>query len=137
TTVPFELALAVLFTSGIQHYPEMPDGMAKMPDYVRDFMRHVPSIWDEVKLIDGYPGKFAVLARQGDGRWFVAGINGEAAERKLDLDLSRVAGSGSAIMIVDDARGGFEQRRVSWHPGERLPLTLAPNGGFVLTIDAK
>lgn len=137
TTVPFELALAVLFTSGIQHYPEIPEGMAKMPDYVRDFMRHVPSVWDDVKLLDGYPGKFAVLARQGDGLWLVAGINGEGTERKLDLDLSRIAASGSATLIVDDPRGGFEQRRVSWQPGERLPLTLAPNGGFVMTSDAK
>jgi alpha-glucosidase len=137
TTVPFELALAVLFTSGIQHYPEIPEGMAKMPDYVRDFMRHVPSVWDDVKLLAGYPGKFAALARQGDGRWFVAGVNGEAAERKLDLDLSRVAASGSATLIIDDLRGGVEQRRVRWKSGERLPLTLAPNGGFVLTLDAQ
>ncbi len=137
TTVPFELALAVLFTSGIQHYPEIPEGMAKMPDYVRDFMRHVPSIWNDVKLLDGYPGKFAVLARQGDRRWLVAGINGEATEKKLDLDLSRIAASGSATLILDDLHGGFEQRRVTWKAGARLPLTLAPNGGFVLTLDAK
>lgn len=137
TTVAFELALAVLFTSGIQHYPEIPEGMAKMPDYVRDFMRRVPSVWDDTKLLDGYPGKLAVLARQGDGRWFVAGINGEATARTLDLDLSRIAARGSATLIVDDLRGGVEQRRVTWQSGERLPLTLAPNGGFVLTLDAK
>jgi alpha-glucosidase len=137
TTVPFELALAVLFTSGIQHYPEIPEGMAKMPDYVRDFMRHVPAVWNDTRFVDGYPGKFAVLARQGDGRWIVAGINGEAVERKLDLDLSCVAASGSATLIGDDSRGGFESRRVSWKSGERLPLALAPNGGFVLTVDAR
>jgi len=137
TTVPFELALAVLFTSGIQHYAEIPAGMAKMPDYVRAFLRQVPSVWDDTKLIDGYPGKFAVLARQGDGRWFVAGINGEATERIFDLNLSRIAASGSATLIIDDLRGNFEQRRVTWQGGERLPLTLAPHGGFVMTLDAK
>ncbi|WP_415909041.1 glycoside hydrolase family 97 catalytic domain-containing protein [Oleiharenicola sp. Vm1] len=135
TTVPFELALAVLFTSGIQHYAEIPAGMAKMPDYVRAFLRQVPSIWDDTKLIDGYPGKFAVLARQGDGRWFVAGINGEATARPLDLDLTRLAAAGRGTVIVDDAHGGYESRRVAWPAGGRLPLTLAPHGGFVLVVD--
>ena len=88
TTSAFELALPVLFTSGITHYAEIPAGLAKAPDYVRDFIREIPAVWDDTKFIDGYPGKFVVLARQGDGHWYLAGINGETAERKLTLDLS-------------------------------------------------
>src|SRR2546430_557779 len=56
-TSAFELALSVVFTSGVQHYAEIPEGMAKMPDYVREYMKHVPSIWDDTKFIDGFPGK--------------------------------------------------------------------------------
>lgn len=136
TTVPFELALAVLFTSGIQHYPEIPAGMAKQPEFVREFMRTVPSIWDDTRFLDGYPGKFAVLARQGDGRWFVAGINGEATARPLQLDLGRLAPEGGRATLLADAANApeCERREISWRAGERVPLTLAPNGGFVLTI---
>ena len=65
TTSAFELALSVLFTSGIQHYAEIPEGMAKAPDYVREFLKGVPSVWDDTKFLDGYPGKFVVLARAG------------------------------------------------------------------------
>lgn len=135
TTVPFELALAVLFTSGIQHYPEIPEGLAKMPDYVRAFLRGVPSVWDETRFLDGFPGKFVALARRGGGQWFVGGINGEAAERKLELDLSRVAASGRATLIADAGQIGFEQRTVTWRNGERVPVTLAPNGGFAMVIE--
>ncbi len=138
TTVPFELALAVLFTSGIQHYPEIPAGMAKQPEFVRDFMRTVPSIWDDTRFLAGYPGKFAVLARQGDGRWFVAGINGEPQARTLALDLSRIAPAGGrATLLADGARvPECERREISWRAGESVPITLAPNGGFVLVLEA-
>src|SRR6516225_11855160 len=81
TTSAFELALSVLFTSGIQHYAEIPSGMAKVPPYVKDFLKHVPSVWDDIKFLDAYPGKYVVLARKGDGHWYVAGINGEATAR--------------------------------------------------------
>src|SRR6185369_10061287 len=90
TTSAFELALSVLFTSGIQHYAEIPEGMHKAPPYVRDFLKGVPSVWDDTKFLDGYPGKFAVFARRGEGRWYVAGINGESKVRKLTLDLGEL-----------------------------------------------
>jgi hypothetical protein len=135
TTVPFELALAVLFTSGIQHYAEIPEGLAKMPAYVREFLRGVPAVWDDTKFLDGFPGKYAAFARRGDGRWFAAGINGEATERKLDLDLSGVSVRDRATLIVDAGQGRFEQREVTWRDGDRVPVTLAPNGGFVMVLE--
>lgn len=68
TTSAFELALSVMFTSGIQHYAEIPEGIAKAPPYVRGFLKGVPNVWDDTKFLDGYPGKFVVLARRGEGR---------------------------------------------------------------------
>jgi hypothetical protein len=136
TTSAFELALAVLFTSGIQHYPEIPEGMAKMPAYVRDFMKHVPSIWDDTTFIDGYPGKLAVFAREGDGRWYVAGINGEPTKKTLTLDLSTVAAEGRGMLITDGSETGFQQTDLAWSADRKPILTLQPNGGFVLVIDS-
>ena len=60
---------------------EIPEGIRKAPAYVREFLRGVPSVWDDTKFLDGHPGKFAVLARRGAGRWYVAGISGEGAEK--------------------------------------------------------
>jgi len=135
TTSAFELALAVIFTSGIQHYPEIPEGMAKMPDYVQDFMKHVPSVWDDTKFIAGYPGKLAVFARKSGRHWYVAGINGEAVEKKLMLDLSPLSGVSAGLLITDGNGQLFEQEPVKLRADKKLDVTLKPNGGFVLVLN--
>jgi hypothetical protein len=47
--------------------------MAKAPDYVIKFIKNIPEVWDDTKFVDGYPGEYVVLARKGDGRWYLAG----------------------------------------------------------------
>lgn len=137
TTSAFELALSVLFTSGIQHYAEIPPGMAKAPDYVQEFMKKVPAVWDDIRFLAGEPGKFAALARSGNGRWFVAGINGEAAARTLTLDLSGLSPRRTGTLIADGAPGNLSFRReiLSLGADRQLTLTLPAHGGFVLTLD--
>lgn len=135
TTKGFELACAVLFTSGIQHYAEIPEGLAKQPAYVKEFLKGVPSVWDDSKCLDGYPGKFAVMARKGDGRWFVAGINGEAQEKTVTLNLKELRSKRAGTLITDGGDAGFEKRAVSFGRDGKLELTLKPKGGFVLTLD--
>lgn len=134
TTAAFELALSVLFTSGIQHYVDIPEGMAQMPDYVQDYMKHVPTVWEDTKFIDGYPGKLAILARRGDGHWYVAGINGETVAKTLSLDLSALAATESGMLITDGDGSLFSQQKVAITVDKKLAVTLKPNGGFVLLL---
>ncbi len=134
TSSAFELALSVLFTSGIQHYAEIPEGMAKAPPYVRDFLKAVPSIWDEVKFIEGFPGKYVVVARRSANTWYVAGINAEKESRKVRLDLRLLSARGGTL--ISDGSGAnlsFSRRSVDAESDHVLTLTLAPRGGFVLT----
>lgn len=134
TSSAFELALSVLFTSGIQHYAEIPEGMARAPQYVRDFLKAVPSVWDDVKFLDGFPGKYVVLARRSGNRWYVAGINAEKAPRSVSIDLAQL--SAKAATLITDGYGGnlsFRQETVRAEADEPLDITLAPRGGFVLT----
>ena len=138
TTSAFELALSVLFTSGIQHYAEIPEGMAQAPDYVRDFIKGVPSVWDDTRFLAGYPGKFVVLARRGEGRWYAAGINAEAVAKTLTLDLSELAGHGGAGTLITDGGDGNLSFRRDWvqlAPGTKLEVTLQSRGGFVLVLE--
>jgi len=137
TTSAFELALAVLFTSGLQHYAEIPEGMAKAPEEVRNFVRNLPNVWDDMRFLDGYPGKFVVLARQANGRWYLSGINGEPTERDLTLDLGELVVKGSGTLITDGEAGplSFLSREVRWSPGHTLQLTLQPHGGFVMVVE--
>ena len=137
TTSGFELATSILMTSGIQHFAEIPKGMAKTPDYVKEFLKNVPAVWDDIKFLDGYPGKFVVLARKGNGRWYLAGINAEKTEKKIELDLSQFSPSGSGKLIQDGSTGNlsFQQSRFTWAPNQNPAVIIPPNGGFIAILD--
>jgi len=132
TSSAFELALSVLFTSGIQHYAEIPEGMARAPQYVRDFLKAVPSVWDDVKFIDGFPGKYVVLARRAGDTWYVAGINAEKAPRSISLDLGSLSVR-RGTLITDGYGGNLSFRQEAVSADKPIEITLAPRGGFVLT----
>jgi alpha-glucosidase len=135
TTVGFELATTALFTSGIQHFAEIPDTLAKAPEYVRTWLRRLPVVWDEVRFIDGFPGKYVVLARRAGKSWYVSGINGENTPRDLKLGLGELAGPTSGQLIGDggDALGfRSEQLAITARPVE---LRIPARGGFVITIN--
>lgn len=133
TTGGFELALPVLFVSGIQHFAETPEGMSHMPDYVKAFLREVPAAWDETRFIDGYPGKLAVIARRSGTRWYVAGINGEDREKQLSLNLSFLEDRGQGTLISDgEEEDSFLQEKIASQ--KATPVTLKPHGGFVMVF---
>jgi alpha-glucosidase len=136
TSSAFELALSVLFTSGIQHYAEIPEGMAKAPEYVREFLRRVPSVWDNVRFVDGFPGRHVVIARQGEGRWYLAGINAQPADAKLTLSLADLTvRSGTLITDGDGGNLSFRQERVQLDANKTLVVSLRSRGGFVIVFD--
>jgi len=139
TTSCFELALAVIFTSGIQHYAEIPQGMAKAPRYVQDFLREVPSVWDDTKFLGGFPGQFVVLAREGDNHWYVAGINGEETAKKLKLNLKELHIPATGTLIADGDRGNlsFRQETVHLPRNRNFEIELPLHGGFVMVFNSK
>lgn len=130
TTPAFELALPVLFLSGIQHLAESPAGMAKMPPFVVDYLKDIPTNWDDSKFIGGYPGKYIVMARKKDNVWHIVGINGENKPKQIAIDLSFVANN-SGILITD-ADKGFRTETVT--RSKDFKVVIKPNGGFVLKI---
>jgi hypothetical protein len=133
STAAFELATAVLFTSGIQHYAEIPAGMAKAPPYVREFLTQVPATWDDVKFIDGFPGQYVALARRSGKTWYVAGINADTQPRTVKIEFAALGGCGRGSWITDGTDPlGFQSGTLE----KGVPageFVIAPRGGFVLT----
>lgn len=84
----FELAQSVLFLSGIQHFAEVPEGMAKVPEYVKEFLGNLPRTWDDSRFLTGYPNSHVAIARKAGNSWYVAGVNADESERTIHLDLS-------------------------------------------------
>ncbi|MGZ3881758.1 MAG: glycoside hydrolase family 97 catalytic domain-containing protein, partial [Flavisolibacter sp.] len=133
TSSAFELATSVIFLSGIQHFAESPGGMEHVPVYVQLFLKELPTRWDDVKFIEGYPGKYVVLARKAGNKWYLACINGENSERTVNLDLSSFSKQ-KGYLITD----GNEQLTFTTSPVRANSLNsikVQPNGGFVLVVE--
>jgi alpha-glucosidase len=137
TSAAFELATSVLFTSGIQHFAEIPAGMAKAPVYVQGFLKKVPVVWDDIKFIDGFPGQFVVIARRAGSTWYVAGINADRQPRKVKIDLKELGVSKQGALIMDGIDFlGFKSETFPLEKGATADeITVRPRGGFVLTLE--
>ena len=111
--------------------------MAAAPAYVQEFLRDVPSIWDEVKFIDGFPGQYVVIARRSGKRWFVAGINADREPRKVAIDLHALGVTGQGTLITDGIDVmGFKSETFPLEKGASTDaVTMRPRGGFVLTFE--
>ncbi|MBC7407284.1 MAG: glycoside hydrolase family 97 catalytic domain-containing protein [Arcicella sp.] len=130
TTPAFELALPVLFLSGIQHIAETPDGMAKMPLFVVNYLKDIPTNWDDSKFIEGYPGKYIIMARKKGTIWHIVGVNGENTAKEIEIDLSFV--TNKTGNIIDENESGFRNNIVS--KGSKFTVKMKPYGGFVIKI---
>lgn len=134
TSSAFELALSIIFQSGIQHIVETPASLKNQPDYVVDFLKSLPQRWDDVKLVDGYPGKYVVIARKFQDHWYVAGINAEEDTLKLDLDLSAFQ-PGEALRWITDGKDNrsYKEEAVGLQNGV-MKVEMVSRGGFVFVI---
>ena len=130
TSLAHELALTVLYESGLQHLADRPESFLAQPKEVQDFLGQLPTVWDETRYVSGYPGESAVLARRSGNTWYVAGINGKDAPQILKTNLSFM-GKGSVQMFVDDASGKWQISTISKLPSQ---VECQPRGGFVMKI---
>ena len=130
TSLGHELALTVLYESGLQHLADKPESYFAQPQAVQDFLSSLPNVWDETRLLSGYPGKSAVIARRSGSRWYVAGINGLDDPQTLRFDLSFISG-GSVARFADAADGSWDLSVT-----DKLPSAVdcLPRGGFVFVI---
>ena len=132
TTDIFQLATAVAFQNPIQNFALAPNNLTDVPAFEIDFMKEVPTVWDEVKFIDGYPGRYVVLARRHGQDWYVAALNAGKEALKLTVELPMLAGT--AVSYYHDGKDGktpqAEEAKVA--KNGKFKLTLAAQGGAVL-----
>lgn len=132
TTDAFELATAVIFQSPAQNFALAPNNLTDAPADAIDVMKGMPNLWDDVKFIDGYPGRYAVLARRHGDTWYVAGINAETAPKQIKVDLS--AFGSDAQILSDDKSGTLIKKTLKLKKGKSTVMTMQPNGGFISII---
>jgi hypothetical protein len=136
TTFGHELALSIVFESGIQHFADRVAGYTALSAGPRVFLAAVPTTWDDTRYVEGAPGEYVVLARRKGERWYVGGIGGDAAARDLRLDLSFLSeGSFSASVIADGPDDdSFAETTTGVNRSDALAVSMRARGGFVATL---
>jgi hypothetical protein len=132
TSDVYALATAVLFQSAQQHFALAPNNLTDAPAWAIDFMKKVPTMWDEVRFIDGYPGKYIILARRSGERWFVVGINAEQQPLKRTLSLPMFAKGTTLTVYADDAKLQGKVTTVKQNKKQQISITIPQNGGVVV-----
>jgi hypothetical protein len=133
TTDIFQLATGVLFQNPIQNFALAPNNLTDAPALCIDFMKQIPTTWDETRFIDGYPGKYCVIARRHGDTWYVAGINAGADPLKLKLTLPMFDAGQEVVLYDDNAKTLAPQMKpVKVKKGSQLTLTIAPQGGVIV-----
>ena len=135
TTHAHELALTVLFESGLQHLADKPESFLAQPQEVQDFLSHLPSVWDETRFVSGYPGESVVIARRSGNTWYIAGINGTDEEKELPLLSRRGQGWSDQPHIIAFLDAGERQWQILPSISQLPPtVTCRPRGGFVFVV---
>lgn len=136
TSDVYALATAVLFQSAVQHFALAPNNLTDAPEWAINFIKEVPTTWDEVCFIDGYPGKYVVLARRHADTWYVAGINAQEEILDLTIKLPMIAAGSNCRIYSDDFDLNGKLETTKLNKNQDIKLSIPTNGG-VLIVTSK
>jgi hypothetical protein len=123
----YALATAVLFQSPVQHFALAPNNLNDAPPYAIDFMKSVPTRWEEVRFIDGYPGKYIIMARRSGNKWYIAGVNAMEQPLQKTITLPMLPGK-SFVSLYQNG----EMKSVNLSRKQTIKVEIPTNGGFVI-----
>jgi len=127
TTDVYALATAVLFQSPVQHFALAPNNLTDAPAWAIDFMKSVPTSWDEVRYIDGYPGKYIIMARRSGDKWYIAGVNAMEQPLKQNVALPMLE---AKSMVTLYQNGEVKEVKVS--KKKTVSIEIPTHGGVVI-----
>ncbi|MBR1547960.1 MAG: glycoside hydrolase family 97 C-terminal domain-containing protein, partial [Prevotella sp.] len=131
TTDTFEMASGITNQTSIQCVAMCPNNLDELEQWQLAFLRQLPSTWDETLFLDGYPGRYVVMARRHADQWYVAGLNAQAEPLKLTLTLPMFAGH-TARLYVDDQQGKPTLTSVKVDKKGRAKVVIQPGGGLIV-----
>ena len=112
-----------------------PNNLQDVPQFELDFLRQLPTIWDEVRFLDGYPTKYVVLARRTGSKWYVAGMNGTQQVKTLQLSLPMFAGQTVQCYIDQPGKKGDSTPVLKTLKVDKkgiAKVAIQPMGGLIL-----
>ncbi|QVJ82217.1 Glycosyl-hydrolase 97 C-terminal, oligomerisation [Prevotella sp. khp1] len=131
TTDIFELASGITMQTSVQCVAMQPNNLQELPQFEMDFLRELPTTWEETRFIDGYPGKYVVMARKAtNGKWYIAGLNAQKEPLALTLDLK--AFGDLTKLLVDDKQKQPVQTALQKDKKGKIKVVIQPNGGMII-----
>lgn len=137
TSYGHELALSVVFESGFQHLADRPEGYYELPDAAKNFLREVPNAWDNIKFLDGYPGRDIIVARQKGNCWYIGGISGENIEKTKTLNFDFLPEkSNYKLTIIADGEHDkdIKVQYLVVNQSSSVEVKMLRRGGFVASL---
>ena len=135
TTDIFEMAAGIIMQTSVQCVAMQPNNLEELPQFEMDFLRQLPTTWEETRFIDGYPGKYVILARKAtNGQWYIAGLNALKEPLPITLDFQSMGlPIGEFTSLYLDNKAGLPTLSpLKIGKKARLRLTLQPNGGLII-----
>ena len=137
TTDIFELATGIVLQTSVNCVAMYPNNLQDVPQFELDFLKQLPTTWDEVRFLDGYPTKYVVLARRTGNKWYVAGLNGTQQTKTLQLSLPMFAGQTVQCYIDQPGKKGLPStpvlRSLKVDKKGVAKVTIQPMGGLIIT----
>ena len=148
TSDVFEMATAITNQSSVNCICLYPNNLQDVPQWELDWLKNVPTAWEDTKFIAGYPTKYAVVARKSSvengsgaaltaGRWFVGGLNATDKPLALTLDLPMFAGK-TVTYITDQPKKKGEKfftsikKTLKVGKNGKAKVVIQPNGGIII-----
>ena len=128
----FELATTVLFQNPIQNFALTPNNLEDAPAICMDYLRQVPTTWDETQFIDGYPGKSVVMARRHGGKWYIAGVTASKEGQTFELSLPMLSKGDVVTLYCDGKNRQPEMKQMKISNPAKVKVTAQSDGGFVI-----
>ena len=148
TSDVFEMATAITNQSSVNCICLYPNNLQDVPQWELDWLKNVPTAWEDTKFIAGYPTKYAVVARKSSvengsgaaftaGRWFVGGLNATDKPLALTLDLPMFAGKTVTYITDQPKKKGekfFTSAKKTLKVGKngKAKVVIQPNGGIII-----
>ena len=144
----FEMATAITNQSSVNCICLYPNNLQDVPQWELDWLKNVPTDWEDTKFIAGYPTKYAVIARKAGnlngsgaalsaGKWFVGGLNATDKPLALTLDLPMFAGKTVTYLTDQPKKKGekfFTSVKKTLKVGKngKAKVVIQPNGGIII-----
>ena len=132
----FEMAASIVIQTSVQCIAMQPNNLSDLPQMELDFLREVPTSWDETRFIDGYPGKYIVMARRSGDKWYIVGLNATKEPLKLDIDLPMFAGSTPSYYYDKPSKKSLWPEstlgKIKVDTKGKAKVTIQPNGGIII-----